>query len=196
VVARDDDYTFGVLQSRIHEVWSLRQGTFLENRPRYTPTTCFETFPFPEPFAGLEAVIAEAAKDLDTARNRRLNPAEWTREEILEFPGSTSGPWAHLVHDADANGIGTVRYARRVPRDAECARKLAGQTLTKLYNDRPTWLDLAHRRLDEAVLAAYGWNPDMTDSQILSRLLALNMERASTETGGVVEQTTEHVRSG
>ncbi len=47
VVARDDDTTFGILHSRFHEVWSLRLGTSLEDRPRYTPSTTFETFPFP-----------------------------------------------------------------------------------------------------------------------------------------------------
>ena len=48
-IARDDTFTFGVLHSRLHEVWALTQGTALEDRPRYTPSTCFETFPFPEP---------------------------------------------------------------------------------------------------------------------------------------------------
>ena len=48
VIARDDDTTFGILHSRFHEAWSLRLGTSLEDRPRYTPTTTFETFPFPE----------------------------------------------------------------------------------------------------------------------------------------------------
>ena len=49
--ARSDDYFFGVLHSRIHEVWSLAQGTQLREKEsgfRYTPTTCFETFPFPD----------------------------------------------------------------------------------------------------------------------------------------------------
>ena len=41
VVARDDDTTFGILHSRFHEAWSLRLGTSLEDRPRYTPTTTF-----------------------------------------------------------------------------------------------------------------------------------------------------------
>jgi type II restriction/modification system DNA methylase subunit YeeA len=49
VFTRDNDYLFGVLQSCFHELWSLRTGTSLEDRPRYTPTTTFETFPFPEP---------------------------------------------------------------------------------------------------------------------------------------------------
>lgn len=48
VVTRDDDTTFGILHSRFHETWSLRLGSSLEDRPRYTPTTTFETFPFPE----------------------------------------------------------------------------------------------------------------------------------------------------
>lgn len=46
-VPRSDDTTFGILHSRFHELWALRLGTSLEDRPRYTPTTCFETFPFP-----------------------------------------------------------------------------------------------------------------------------------------------------
>ena len=49
-VARADDTTLGLLHSRFHELWSLRMGTSIGvgNDPRYTPTTCFETFPFPE----------------------------------------------------------------------------------------------------------------------------------------------------
>ncbi len=48
IIARDDDTAFGILHSRFHELWSLRMGTSLEDRPRYTPSTTFETFPFPE----------------------------------------------------------------------------------------------------------------------------------------------------
>jgi len=58
--------------------------------------------------------------------------------------------------------------------------ELKRRTLTNLYNQRPAWLDLAHRRLDEAVLDAYGWPHDLTDEAILERLLALNLERALT----------------
>ena len=47
-ITRDDDTTFGILHSRFHELWSLRMGTSLEDRPRYTPSTTFETFPFPD----------------------------------------------------------------------------------------------------------------------------------------------------
>ena len=52
------------------------------------------------------------------------------------------------------------------------------RTLTNLYNARPTWLDLAHKRLDEAVCAAYGWKSDLSDEEILEKLLALNLERS------------------
>ena len=55
------------------------------------------------------------------------------------------------------------------------------RTLTNLYNERPTWLDLAHRRLDTAVFAAYNWPLDLTDDQLLENLLALNLERAAAE---------------
>lgn len=66
---------------------------------------------------------------------------------------------------------------------------LKKRTLTNLYNERPEWLAILHRRLDEAVLDAYGWPHDLTDEQILERLLALNMERtaAQGETEGEME---------
>ncbi len=84
VFARDDDYFFGVLHSRAHEVWALKLGTRLETRPRYTPTTCFETFPFPwPPRTPLDALtveqrrhvdaIAAAAKELTDQRNNVLS---------------------------------------------------------------------------------------------------------------------------
>lgn len=79
-IARSDDYFFGVLHSRAHELWSLRMGTSLEDRPRYTPTTTFETFPFPWP-PGQEPAhdpkveaIAEAARTLTEKRAAWLNP--------------------------------------------------------------------------------------------------------------------------
>jgi hypothetical protein len=59
------------------------------------------------------------------------------------------------------------------------AEELKKRTLTNLYNQRPTWLANAHRALDEAVFAAYGWPADLTTQQILARLLALNHERAA-----------------
>jgi type II restriction/modification system DNA methylase subunit YeeA len=190
VFAREDDYFFGVLHSRFHEVWALKQGTRLETRPRYTPTTCFETFPFPRPTPAQEAAIAAAAKELNELRERWLNPPEWTETRTLEFPGSVKGPWARYVDPKTVDkktGVGTVRYPRLGPRDADYAAKLKKRTLTNLYNERPAWLDLAHKKLDAAVAAAYGWvragraETDLSDDQILEKMLALNLERAAEE---------------
>lgn len=51
VIARDDDYFFGVLHSRPHELWSLAVGNFMGygNDPRYNSSRTFKTFPFPWP---------------------------------------------------------------------------------------------------------------------------------------------------
>jgi hypothetical protein len=246
VYARDDDFFFGILQSRFHEVWALRQGTRLETRPRYTPTTCFETFPFPFPddlapphpapmesgqddptgwkrtietrfltlreepppyhFGGAprelkpaahRAAIAAAVKELNELREHWLNPLEWTMEEILEFPGSVNGPWARYL-DAktvdEKTGVGTVRYPRLEPRDAGCAAKLKKRTLTNLYNERPAWLDLAHKKLDAAVAAAYGFPADLSDEPILERLLALNLERAAEEARAIKSRKPQNQR--
>jgi type II restriction/modification system DNA methylase subunit YeeA len=178
VFARSDDYFFGVLHSRLQEVWALKLGTRLETRPRYTPTTCFETFPLPKPTPDQEKAIADAAKELNALRNNWLNPADWMKEEILEFPGSVNGPWARYVVNPNDKGIGTVRYCRLVPKDEANAKLLAKRTLTNLYNTRPDWLKLAHQKLDEAVFAAYGWSLTLTDEQLLESLLALNQQRA------------------
>jgi len=189
VFARDDDYFFGLLHSRAHELWSLAQCSWLGvgNDPSYSSSRTFLTFAAPwkpreEPAEDprLDAVAA-AAGELTERRHRWLNPPEWTREEVLEFPGAADGPWARYVHDPDERGIGTVRYPRIVARDEECARHLAKRTLTNLYNERPAWLDAAHRKLDEAVFAAYGWPADLGDEVILERLLELNLARAAAE---------------
>jgi hypothetical protein len=147
-----------------------------ENPPPYrsAPTT-------PEDH---RAAITAAARELNELREHWLNPTEWMETRTLEFPGSRSGPWARYVDlktvDAET-GVGTVRYPRLEPRDADCAAKLKKRTLTNLYNERPAWLDLAHKKLDAAVAAAYGWPVDLSDDQILERLLALNLERAEAE---------------
>src|SRR5271157_5333967 len=81
VFARADDYFFGTLHSQAHEAWARAQGTQVREREsgfRYTPTTCFETFPFPHPAPAQEAAIAAAARDLNDLRERWLNPPEWT----------------------------------------------------------------------------------------------------------------------
>ena len=73
--------------------------------------------------------------------------------------------------------MGRLKVAKLVGRVGESHQEKLRPT-SVLYNKRPTWLALAHEKLDTAVFAAYGWPPDLTDEQILERLLALNLERA------------------
>jgi type II restriction/modification system DNA methylase subunit YeeA len=150
-ITRDDDYFFGVLHSSIHERWALNMGTQLESRPRYTPNSTFDTFPFPWP-PGTEPpeaespivkAIADAARSLVWLRDAWLNPKP--------------APGEPPISEAD----------------------LKKRTLTNLYNQRPEWLANAHRTLDEAVFAAYGWPSNLTTQQILANLLALNQQRAA-----------------
>lgn len=172
----DDDYHFGVLHSRVHEAWARAQGTQLREREsgfRYTPSTCFETFPFPKPTAAQKSAIAAAARELGELRDNWLSPPEWIKTEVLTFPGSADGPWARYVK------AGTVRYPRLVAKDAASAAELKKRTLTNLYNERPAWLDLAHKKLDAAVHAAYGWLESITDDEMLGEILKLNIAAAS-----------------
>jgi type II restriction/modification system DNA methylase subunit YeeA len=167
-IARDDDTTFGILHSRFHEAWALRLGTSLEDRPRYTPTTTFETFPFPEgltpdrPAATYAAdpraiAIAAAAARLNILREAWLNPPDLVERVPEVVPGFPD---------------------RLLPRSPAAAATLAKRTLTALYNERPRWLADAHAALDAAVAAAYGWPADIPAEEALARLLALNLARA------------------
>lgn len=169
VIPREDDLMFGLLHSRFHEAWALRKGSDLEDRPRYTHTSTFATFPFPEGMtpnvSALEArqlpaarAIEEAARELDDRRRAWLNPEnriECIPEIATGFPD------------------------RFVPVDAEAARELSRRTLTALYNEKPTWLVEVHSKLDAAVARAYGWSPDITTEEALSRLFEFNQTRAS-----------------
>jgi hypothetical protein len=142
VIARDDDYFIGLLQSRAHVLWSLRVGSTLEDRPMYNSDTTFNTFPFPwppgkEPKDDLRVeAIAATARELVKKRDAWLNPPDASTTELKK------------------------------------------RTLTNLYNQNPTWLQDAHRELDVAVFAAYGWPKNLSDQDILTRLLHLNTERS------------------
>ena len=149
VFARSDDYFFGVLHSRIHEVWALATCGRLETRPQYTPTTSFETFPFP--FPGSAGVPPASSQETAKMAALRQAIADAARELVAKRDEWLAGQDAKPRH------------------------------LTRLYNERPTWLDLAHRALDAAVFAAYGWDSAMPDADLLAALLALNQERAAAE---------------
>ncbi|MDD2818718.1 MAG: hypothetical protein PHN51_09610 [Candidatus Nanopelagicales bacterium] len=68
--AFDDDYSFGVLASRPHDLWARANGSTLKGDLRYTPSTCFDTFPWPtNPNDGRRATVAEAARRIVTERS-------------------------------------------------------------------------------------------------------------------------------
>jgi hypothetical protein len=153
IFAREDDYFMGVLHSSIHELWARAQGTQLrevESGFRYTPTSTFDTFPFPWP-PGTE-------------------------------PTEEADPRVKAIADA-ARSLVRLRDAWLNPPDID-PRELPRRTLTNLYNLRPEWLSNAHRKLDEAVFAAYGWPANLSKEEILARLLALNHQRAATQPKG------------
>jgi type II restriction/modification system DNA methylase subunit YeeA len=171
VIARDDDVSFGILQSRIHFWWVLARGNRLGvgNDLRYNATRTFDTFPFPEgltpniPAATYAADpraigIAAAARKLNELREAWLNPLDLVKRVPEVVPGFPD---------------------RILPVDDAAAEKLKKRTLTKLYNERPAWLDHAHKELDAAVAAAYGWPEDISEDDALARLFALNQERAA-----------------
>jgi type II restriction/modification system DNA methylase subunit YeeA len=137
VFARDDDVTMGVLHSRVHEVWARALGTQVRDVRtgfRYTPTTCFETFPSPDPSPDQAEAIGSAARWIVAHRDK----------------------WLAIVGPTETG---------------------EERTLTTLYNQKPSWLAMAHTKLDVAVLASYGWPDSLPDDQILARLLELNLAR-------------------
>lgn len=163
----------GILSSRIHTVWALAKGgrMGIGNDPRYNSTLTFDTFPFPEGLTPNRAVvdysnpsvadITVAAQNLNQLRQNWLNPLEWV-------------DWVTTTEEEKAG------YPARPFPKLGCDIELKKRTLTNLYNERPTWLDQAHTRLDAAVASAYGWTDyiqEMAEDEILRRLLTLNKER-------------------
>ena len=139
IVTRADDTTFGILHSRFHELWSLRMGTWLGkgNDPRYTPTTCFETFPFP---AGLTP--------LDTAHQRTeavaggaLIPAglPGAAPEALDAPSAqkleSNRPPALM--DVAQPAIETIVLRQHATAIAQAAQRL--NTLREAWLNPPEW---------------------------------------------------------
>lgn len=153
-LARSDDYAFGVLHSRIHSVWAHARGSYLGvgDDLRYKHGAIFGTFPFPWPLNTPEEDLTEEQR----GHAERIGAA--------------------------AESLNAARSQWLNPDDAP-AELVQARTMTDLYNDteknpRPNWLINRHNAIDEAVSAAYGWPVDLSDDEILARLLALNLERA------------------
>ncbi|WP_233099721.1 DNA methyltransferase [Acidovorax sp. IB03] len=224
-IARADDTTFGILHSRFHELWALRMGTSLEDRPRYTPTTCFETFPFPAGLtpadtahqrteaveggalipADLPDTLSDALHTEDFKPNQPLAPVHQAPAAIKTIPPRQAATaiaqaaqrlnalrqawlnppeWTDTVPEVVPLGLSASPYPDRIVPKPGFEKELAKRTLTNLYNLRPAWLAAAHAQLDAAVAAAYGWadyTANMPDDEILRRLLALNLQRSTSE---------------
>jgi type II restriction/modification system DNA methylase subunit YeeA len=159
VICKDDEFIFGILSSRMHEVWALANASRhgVGNDPTYNARSCFENFPFPQAHHAPKFRVSEAAKELHSLRERWLRPPEWI-DQINEL-GLPTRHRPKVGHESDASKL----------------------TLTNLYNEKPRWLEDIQRELDMAVAVAYGWSDytaDMPDDAILARLFKLNLARA------------------
>jgi hypothetical protein len=164
-ICHDDAMILGVLSSSVHGAWSRAQGSTLEDRPTYVISRCFETFPFPSEDTGLSAElrtrIAALAEHIDTHRKRVLAPS--------------AKPALALTLTGLYNVMQALNEGRALS-DKEKTINAQGQVgvLKDLHDD-----------LNAAVLAAYGWS-DLDKDNLLTRLVALNAQRAAEEKTGTV----------
>jgi len=178
-ICRDDDYFFGVLCSKIHELWSIRLASWhgVGNDPTYNASTCFETFPFPwspgkeDTSSAAYQAISAAAKQLHQERDEWLNPPELMGEnagvgaaDLLKKRTLTN--LYNALEEYRKRGNGEKSNG---PRKAPTAADTFAPRLHEL-----------HTTLDRAVCDAYGWPHDVLadEEDMLRRLLALNLERA------------------
>jgi hypothetical protein len=157
-IASDDAFHLGVLSSHIHVAYALAAGGTLEDRPRYNKSRCFDPFPFPDCDESLKARIRSLAEELDAHRKRVQ----------AEHPALT------------LTGIYNVLEALREERTLTAKEKaIHDQGLVSVLRQ-------LHDDLDAAVAEAYGWPADLSDEEILTRLVALNAERTAEEAQGVI----------
>ena len=173
VIPRDDDTTMGILHSRFHRAWALRKGSNLQDRPRYTHTSTFATFPFPEGLTpdvpassytgdARAKAIAEPTSKMIAKRDRWLFNDDIYAKQASVLPG---GPDV------------------LTPKATASKENVANRTLTRLYNTPPTWLAKAHEEIDAAVAAAYRWETDISDDDALEKLRDMNVARQSAPAG-------------
>ncbi len=207
VIVASDQFDFlGLLSSRIHCVWALRQGSLLGPTPRYNKSRCFDPFPFPDPDAATRARIAQLAEALDGHRKsvqaehpeitltQMYNVLEKVRANSQSSPQSLSpssrrksGPRLDAPESVESLGPDFRRDDGGVS-DGEKGKVVELSADEKLIFDHALILILKerHEELDAAVAAAYGWPAHLSDDEILARLVALNKERAAEEARGLV----------
>lgn len=160
VVASDDALVLAVLSSRTHVSWALATGGWLGvgNDPRYNKSRCFDPFPFPDATESQKSQLRALGEELDATRKRVQ----------AEHPDLTLTGLYNVLEKLKAGAALS---------DAEEDVKHRGLVLI---------LKELHEQIDAAVAQAYGWPADLTDEQILERLVALNAERAREEAAGHV----------
>ena len=156
VVASDDAFHLGILSSRMRVTWALAAGGKLEDRPVYVKTSCFGPFPFPS--VTDPAAIRDLGERLDAHRKARQ----------AEDPTLTLTGMYNVL----------ARLRAGTPLDAK-ELQIHEQGLVSV-------LKQIHDDLDAAVAAAYGWRADLSDQEVLQRLVALNAERRAEEQAGTV----------
>jgi hypothetical protein len=159
-IAVDDAWLLGVLSSRIHECWALatggRQG--VGNDPNYNKSRCFDPFPFPDCTAAQKETIRQLAETIDAHRKRQQS----------------------LHPELSLTKMYNVLEALREGREIDAKEK-------QIYEDGlVAILRELHDSLDAAVAAAYGWPADLSDEDILFRLVELNTARAAEERNGLI----------
>jgi hypothetical protein len=157
-IALEDAFFLAILSSRIHVTWTLAAGGTLENRPRYNKTRCFDPFPFPDCTDERRACIRELAEQFDAHRKRVLAEHEdLTLTRLYNVLEKLRAGAALTEKERDIHERGLVSVMRRL-----------------------------HEQIDAAVFDAYGWPRDLSDEEILARLVELNKERRAEEAKGLV----------
>jgi hypothetical protein len=157
-VASSEALLLGVLSSRVHCCWAINAGSTLEDRPRYTKTSCFDPFPFPACSEAQKQRIRALGDALDSHRKRQQ----------AQHP--------KLTVTGMYNVLEKLRSGESLD---ERERVIHEQGLVSV-------LKQIHDDLDAAVFDAYGWPATLSDEEILERLVALNHERAEEEERGLV----------
>ncbi len=179
-IASSDPFLLGVLSSRCHTWWTFNSGSTLEDRPRYLKSLCFDRFPVASCDARTMENASSLAEQLDTHRKRQQ----------AAHPGLTLTNMYNVLEKLRTGEVLTVKE-----------REVHEQGLVSVLAE-------IHDRLDETVLAAYSWsdlapalvgkpggttpNPNISleqaeaEEELLTRLVALNAERAEEESRGLI----------
>jgi hypothetical protein len=155
VFSKSDFATFSILESFIHESWAREYSSSLETRMRYTPTDCFETFPFPSNVMGLDPV-GECYHEL--------------RQRIMLESHEGLTKTYNRLHDRDDDDEG-IRKLREL--HIEMDKAVAGA-----YGW--TGLDLGHG-FHNTKLGLRFTISEAARREVLGRLLKLNHERYADE---------------